>query len=295
MESDLEKLIQVLNTFMESDDDALSLPSLEENIYHASPGLTASGLVLLNRSPAHFKAIYIDQLEKPETPAMRLGAAAHAAVLDPTSFELNYVSDEVMENQNRRTKAFKQELETWQKLNPGKTMLKAAEYELAKNIRESVYSNSFAKELLQHGSGEFSQYRKLEGFLCKARADYYRNDGVIVEVKTTSDARRDEFERKLYNMNYHLKAAWYNRIFEGADYFFIVVENTPPYGVMVYHACEAMVEAGKAKMVRSFQTYQQCARSGVWPGYQQTEVEEITLPSWAWSREESLEETGLVR
>ena len=73
--------------------------------YHAdTSAISASGLKLFMRSPAHYYAAYLDpnRVERQPTPAMRLGTATHCAILEPTRFNAEYAV--IPESIDRRTK-----------------------------------------------------------------------------------------------------------------------------------------------------------------------------------------------
>lgn len=61
-------------------------PEMSNEDYHSSPGISKSGLDLVSKCPALYKARYIDGVDQDETPAMRIGSAAHAMILQPDEF-----------------------------------------------------------------------------------------------------------------------------------------------------------------------------------------------------------------
>ena len=78
--------------------------------YHAdTSAISASGLKLFRRSPAHHYAAYLDpnRIERKPTAAMKLGTATHCAILEPERFNGEYTV--VMpEGLDRHTTAGKQ-------------------------------------------------------------------------------------------------------------------------------------------------------------------------------------------
>lgn len=60
--------------------------------YHNGAGVSKSGLDLVGRSPAHYKAKYLDGIDEvtSDTPAKRFGAAFHLRTLEPEIFEADY-------------------------------------------------------------------------------------------------------------------------------------------------------------------------------------------------------------
>lgn len=54
--------------------------------YHGGPGVSKSGLDLINANPATYRYVKDNPEERTETPDMRIGTALHAAVLEPELF-----------------------------------------------------------------------------------------------------------------------------------------------------------------------------------------------------------------
>ena len=113
-------------------------PNISNEEYHASEGISASGLKLISRSPAHYKYSV-----REETLAMRRGSATHCKVFEPDQFENRYA---VAPECDKRTKAGK---ETWAELEAsGKIILSADEYEQVTNMAASVRTDDDAGQLV---------------------------------------------------------------------------------------------------------------------------------------------------
>jgi exodeoxyribonuclease VIII len=257
--------------------------------YHRGPGLSASGLKLLAQSPSHFKGSV-----REETPAMRIGTALHTAVLEPDRFADEYVAAPDID---RRTKAGK---EAWAELEQsGKLVLSAKEYGDACGMAEAIRRHSIAVSLVSGGMAERSVYWECTAvvadavgeeevpFLCKARPDYIRplsKGHLVVDLKTTPDAR--DFERSAYSLGYHLQAAHYRSGLNSTPYgapksfVFVVVEKTPPYGVMVYDASQEFLNRGHDENTALYSLYAKCLKTGSWPGYEE-KIQILSLPKWA--------------
>lgn len=271
--------------------------------YHAGEGISKSGLDLIHRSPAHYMAAKLAPRE--ETPALVLGTAVHAAVLEPDRFLAEYVATPAFD---RRTKAGREVFAEFQVENAGKTLIAQEQYETALAIRDAVYAHPVAKRLLVGGRAEQSAYWEQEiaysnPMLCKCRPDYLRPDGLIVDLKTTEDARADHFLRSVVNYRYYVQQAWYQRGLslacrgastedgvmptealylseEGENAFiFLAVEKQPPYGIGVYLLPPELAEQGRIEMEQDLALYASCMRSGTWPGYAES-VQVLDMPKW---------------
>lgn len=268
---------------------------IHENVpaetYHAWDLISNSRLsILQDRTPAHLRAA-IDNPPAP-TEAQVIGTATHVAVLEPDLFPGLYVRAPKFD---RRTTKGKTAAEAFEAENTDRVALAGDAYDLCIALRDAVQAHSLARSLIQEAAG-----RELSlvwddlytGAACKARLDgLARSIGAIVDLKTTTDASPREYTRSLHKWGYHRQAAFY---LDGAavldidctDFAQVVVEKSPPYGVVVYRIDEAAIEAGRRQLRRLIRTYSDCLDSGVWPAYSET-IQPITLPPWAWSQIEA--------
>ena len=265
-------------------------PGVYSNIsnddYHASDGVSKSGLSLILKSPAHYAARYIHGEPEEPTPAMEFGTAFHAAVLEPYMFASDWA---VQPDVNRRTKAGKEKWEKFLSENEGKHLLKHDDMTTIENMREAVLSHPAASRLLTGGSPELSIYWNDRAYnvLCKCRPDYLLADSMIaVDLKTCVDASYDGFSKACANFGYHIQAAFYmdgiSSIFERQckAFVFIAVEKKPPYAVAVYTLDRESVDYGRMEYREAIARYAECLRNNTWPGYD-SQVKEISLPRWA--------------
>jgi exodeoxyribonuclease VIII len=258
--------------------------------YHKWDALSNTGLGHLTRSPAHYKAY----LEEPpaDTPAFKLGRAVHAAVLEPEIFKAQYAFAPM--DLNIRTNAGKEELAELEKKFGVSNVLSFADYQMCLEIQVSVRKRKAATGLLG-GDGECEVSvlwtDEASGIVCKARADRISpklSGGTIVDLKTTGDASRAEFEKSIFNFGYHRQGAFYLAGFQavGIDvrhFSIIAVEKKRPYAVAPYRLTDGAIDAGLDQINPLLELYNKCKENDEWPGYPDR-VQDIALPSWAWSR-----------
>lgn len=264
------------------------LLEIEADEYHANPAVGHSSLVKIMRSPAHYLE-YITNKPGP-TPAMLLGTAAHAAILEPALFSRDFVAAPSFD---RRTKEGKALAEAWANDNAGKTPLTPEQFEAVQGMSLAVQGHAGAARLLGDGIAEGSAFwtDAETGIGCKCRPDFTSMlDGNIVgiaDVKTCADASTEEFARSMVKFGYDLQAAFYQdgiKAITGSTvpFYFVAVEKTAPYAVAVYRASDEVIEVGRAKYRGALQLMKWCQDSGGWPGYQPSgEIEVIDLPRWA--------------
>jgi hypothetical protein len=262
--------------------------TLSNDEYHASEGISKSGLDLIAKSPLHYWAKYIDPQREPRdpTPSMRLGTAIHAAVLEPDRFAVEY---RVAPDVDRRTKEGKAAFETFQQIcaESKATPISASDFEICKAVSRQVRSHPTAQMLFDTGAAEQSAYwiDDETGVLCKCRPDWLTRQ-VVVDLKSTTDASPQAFQRSAYAYRYHVQAAWYLDGLAAATgkrrdvFVFAAFEKDPPFACAFYYADESMIAAGRAEYRALLRQYAECLQTGKWQGYP-IELQALTLPGWA--------------
>ncbi len=123
------------------------------------------------------------------------------------------------------------------------------------------------------------------GHPCKARADYIRDDDIMVDLKTTMDASLSEFSRSIAKFGYHRQDAMYSDGFEACfgrpsrGFVFVAVETKPPHAVGVYTLDAESADAGRIEYQTLLNSFAECMESGNWPAYSDN-IETIELPRW---------------
>lgn len=259
--------------------------------YHGDVSrISKSGLDKIAKSPAHYFAKYLDPNRVKEEPTKALidGKAVHAAVLEPEVFARDYV---LAPKVDRRTKEGKQVWEDFQNINAGKEIISLDTYEMCQRICDAVRSHVSASYLFKSGKAEQTIFwdDNETGAPCKMRADWISSEGYIVDLKTTEDASAYSFGRSAHNYRYDVQAAFYSDGFYRATgnpaqaFIFIAVEKEPPYAIGVYFMDQQVYELGREKYKRDLQTYMDCRKSGIWPGYD-PEAMPLKLPAYAFNK-----------
>lgn len=255
--------------------------------YHATQALSASGLKLMKRSPAHYYGEHFDPKRPPPaapTAAMANGTLVHCAIFEPDALASRYVVKPA------GMKLSTKEGMAWRDAQTA-TIVDAADMAAALAQADAVRAVPELAALLSDGYGEASAFwiDPSTGELCKCRPDWTSpsGDGVIlIDGKTTRDASPDGFGRAIWNLDYHLAAAWYTDGFEAATglrvhgFVFAAVENTWPHAACAYMLGDDVLDAARRENRRLLNTYAECRRTGQWPGYT-AGVSLINLPRWA--------------
>lgn len=252
--------------------------------YHDGPGVSSSGLKEILKSPAHFLAY---QAEERDSVALRYGRLAHLRILEPELYnETTIIAPKV----DRRTSEGKRLWADFLEASAGRMAVSSEEHFEMTALHKAVQASDLARGVFSQGRAELSVYWRDEatGVLCRARGDYVRTKGIF-DLKTTPDARAREFQRSVAKYRYHLSAAFYLDGFktvlpEVSSFTWVAVEKTKPYGIGMFVADPEAIAVGRNEYRRALETYADCQRRGVWPGYEDQFVN-LTLPAWYASSE----------
>ena len=271
--------------------------------YFEREGISATLLkAIIKQSPVHaqhrmehFKA----------TPAMNLGTAFHASVLEFEKYsELIAVEPEI----NKRTKAGKEEYAEFLKTVGNKTVITREQDETAQQMQEVCLAHPMVKRLLNdcdcyemEVGFDYDYLAEVDNGMsipCKAKIDAVSAEGkIIVDFKTTADASPETFSKQSANLLYHLQMAWYAKAMgwgiDEVSAYIVAVENKAPYGTVVYKLPEETLREGWFLCKRavfqwlSFEeqvALQECCDDSIpiQPYYEYTtHAELLELPKWS--------------
>lgn len=257
--------------------------------YHEHPAISKSGLDLIHRSPLHY---YCEKLgedaekKRKKTKAMDIGTAFHILALEPDKFDTHVA---VSPKLDLRTVKGKETFEDFCASNAGKIILRHDDMEDMREMAKSIREHKAARYLLQgKGMVEASMFFREEIYQvdCRIRPDWMRDDGLLIDIKTTENAAPEQFDRHFWNYRYHVQAAFYldgyaavhGRPAQG--FTFIAVEKSPPYAVSVRLITEEYALIGRRAYMQDIEQFAKCQAEHAWPGYGD-DVREIQPPAWA--------------
>jgi hypothetical protein len=266
--------------------------------YQRIEAISITRLKELRRSPQHYQWA----LAHPKDSApMTLGIATHVAVLEPERFERDFAIWERRTDADASAPRRGQYWDEFTTLHLGKTVLTRDEGYLARDIAKAVRASTLAMKYLASGDPEVSLTWSLGEWACKGRIDWWTGqDGkpVLVGLKTARDCRHMIFGSQAAKLGYHLQWAFYHDGFvsnrgEAPQMIEVVVESEAPHAVAVYRIPNDVIEQGRDEYRRLLERLAECETSGQWPGPNPQE-EDLTLPSWAYQREDDdLTDLGL--
>jgi len=259
--------------------DPCYVSDMPADVYHAHDSISNTGLKLMMRSPAHYK--YSDAKDK-STRFKVAGSALHMACLEPDIFYDTYHL--LRSSENRMSSDYKEAKKEYGE----ELVLVKPEIEKIEGMAKSL-SNSKIYECIDN----YNCGKELSGFaidpetglMCRHRFDAII-DGIAIDLKTTTDARKPAFSKKILDFGYHIQAAFYadqHRWITGDDiekFIFAAIETSAPYAVKIYELDQDSIEAGRKKYRQALNEYAQCKDTDTWPSYDQ-DIETIGIPQWA--------------
>lgn len=254
---------------------------MTEAEYRAHPALNWSRLRRIRQSPQHFAA---GDVAVEDTPALRLGRAAHVATLEPEAYAARYTT---WDGGRRAGKAWESFAEG--AAAAGVEVLTADEAAQVAALATAVRTHTGAASLLREGRAEVPLFWEVDGRPCKARLDYVAEamgGTVVVDLKTAADASPGGFGRACAQSGYLGQAAWYCDAVEALtgeapSFAFVVVEKTPPFAVGVYAVDEVQLDVGRRLYRRLLRRVRECEERNEWPGYS-SGVGLLEIPAWAY-------------
>jgi hypothetical protein len=280
-----------------------------EDYLGAKEYLSSSDISQLLQSQKHFQAYKNGDVKFEETASQKLGTAVHLAILEPHKFEdqycyydksmLPYPDSTMVKKEN------KQWYEDFCKEKSDKIILTKDEYDKVIAMQQSVYSNSFAKDLLVDCLIEHSSYGVVnhdgQDIPVRVRPDAISIKGnYFISLKTTIDASKDGFANECAKYNYHAKESFYMTCLRSLldenhkplTGYFIAVENKAPYLCQVFDMNEERVysevseffQVGKHLVDIAFSRFLDLKETGKAKGYElesNSEIVPLVLPRYA--------------
>lgn len=274
--------------------------------YHGGPGDSKSDLDRVRRSLLHYKANKESANDNHPTADQAFGTAFHTISLEPDTFWNRYALEPegaprrpsvTQRNAKKPSPETIEAIEFWDKFetdNVGKTLIEAKDYQILADMMGSLSDHPAASSLLgAKGYAEASAYWRdpKTDLLLRCRPDFWREDGIIVDVKTTVDASLEEFSRSVAKWRYHVQAAFYLDGLREAvaqsgsnqsaptEFVFLAIEKKPPYAVGCYVLDDESMRLGRAEYRADLERLAEAKVSDVWPGYGAT-IQRIGVPLW---------------
>lgn len=269
--------------------------TLKAEDYHADPcpepSLSGSiAIPLIHRSPRHawWQHPRLNPAAEPfeASAKMDLGSACHKLLLGAGA------EIEEIEAENFTTKAAREARDVARAAGRIPMLSKDMQtaHEMVAVAKDRLWNSVEAKGPGdESGKAEQTMIWREGAIWCRGMVDWLSvSRRVVVDYKTTgTSARPDDIERHFYDMNYHLKAAFYERGLDVLDrsyigrrrFLFLFQETDPPYECSLIEPSESGMTIGRKQATYAIRRWQQCMATGQWPGYG-SEVYRAAAPQW---------------
>jgi hypothetical protein len=255
-----------------SADTRIGMPELD---YHASLGLSSTGMKWLLRSPKHYRQNMDHRVEKA---AFDLGHCVHAKVLG-VGMGVAVIPEDVLSKSGTTGTDAARAFIAESRAN-GLVPVKADVASRVDRIAEAVLANPKAAALLSlPGDVEVSLFADDPdtGVHLRGRIDKLGTfaDGrlVNIDLKTTTDVRRRKIVRAIEDFGYDVQSETYRhllRLTTGADIaptHLVFVETDAPHEVRVVQLAHPdWIDGGLHKMRHAIDIYARCIATDTWPG-----------------------------
>lgn len=239
------------------------MKKMSDKEYFKISALSNSDFRLLGESVLHFVN---KELFKLESASLTLGSAVHKLVLEPESFNEDFIIEDFEGAElNKNTKVYKEAKAKWLDSVGDREVLSKDLFEqvtlMARNVK------AIAGGLLQNGLAEQAFFSDFDGVPVKCKADYYiESAGVVIDLKTTKSIK--DFKKSVLEYGYGTQSAFYTDVIGSLDkradrFVFILVETTKPYMVSVQEMSIESIEEGRTIYSEHLQTLQDYNKNNI--------------------------------
>ena len=179
------------------------------------------------------------------TSAMVLGTYLHTLVLEPELVSAEFAFYDGATRRGKVWDAFLSE-------NAGKTILTRGDADMAAILMAGYKRCQAALDLFSDGAAETSFFTVIDDVNVKVRCDWLRNNGDIVDLKTTSGGVTDyEVVQTIRRYSYHLSAALYLDVVKqhtgkDGDFYFVFMSKKTGE-TRCFKASDQMIQMGRER------------------------------------------------
>ena len=297
-----------MNAYIELSTPAQLIEKMSNDEYHSRPEFSSSQLKDLLRSAAHFHSHNIIKEHERETKKhLDFGTLAHTLFLEPEQFDAEFVvlpedapkpPTDVMRNAKKPSEESIARVQWWDAFNAEnahKIIITAEQLAGAQRIADNLKSLSMYAEMQNnYGMAEASIFFTDPVFdlQLRVRPDYHIvpcsrfPNGLILDVKTSKDARFHSFSKDSGSLAYDLSAAMYREGFQQyyntddkPPFIYLVGENTAPFLAKQYKASPTFISCGEHRYNKAKELLAESLLINEWDGYS-LDLEEISLPNY---------------
>ncbi len=238
--------------------------------YHAMPGLSATGMKWILRSPKHYRQMIDHRVERA---TFDFGHAVHAKILG-VGMDIAVIPEALLAK-NGAASTLEAKAFIAQARADGLVPVKADVFAKVDAVADAVLTHEKASKLLERpGAPEVSLFGTDPdtGVRLRGRIDYLTDDATNVDIKTTNDVRRHKLARAITEFGYDIQSEAYRHLLringlDPAPTHLVFVEVDPPHDVRVVSLADPLWTLGGERAVRrAIDLYAECIATDTWPG-----------------------------
>lgn len=279
---------------------------LDIELYHGDctdgPGISSSGLrTIEDKSPAHYFAnsyLNPDREEPEPKDHFSFGKAAHTLFLGEDGFKKQFVvrPEKYKDWRTNDAKEWRDEQQT-----AGLSVLVPDQIAAIRGIAKSLAADPLVRSGLLQGAVEHSLIWRdgPTGVWLRSRPDVIPSaDGVLVDLKTTTDASPQAVQRTVVDLGYAMQGALAGIGMKETlgitmtDFVLVWIEKSPPYAVNASPVDPEWIYWARRQLRRAIDKFAKCVETGEWPGYQGEAT--TYMPPWLKTRFEFEDQHGLI-
>jgi len=257
--------------------------NMDEKEYRKADGLNVSKYRMFWEKSGE-KICHEMNQEVTVTEPMEFGTLAHCAILEHEKLDSIYcVWEGNKVKERKRWAEFKEE-------NADKIITTVDRLEALVSIGKRIKKNKEAMMLLNGCQTEVSMFFDMDnGAKCKARLDIVKpTQHIIADVKTTAKIDARDFARAADSTGLMIQAGHYAEAYRkcygidhNPEFWFICIENKPPYQIACRPMTDEYLEYGRQKNIETVSKIKIGEVTGAWSTLADEEgIQELGLPEW---------------
>lgn len=272
--------------------------------YLAMDFMNPSTLVYGCTSMLHLKNAIDRKVE--DTKDMRFGRGVHCLLLSPDEFESMFAvmpdfhldADNVTtkgkiveQSTSKSTKYYKTRKAEFESANAGKDCLSKSEYYEALMMIEQLHAKPSFRRLFEAAgeNREVTLEAEICGVLMKGRVDMLTPQA-IPDAKTCRSIKARKFGNDCADNGYNFKMALYQEFVRQhtchRQCIYVAIEKKQPYDVCVRPIPDDVLAVKLRQAKKILERYKICLESGVWPGVDQGNDDELLyVPEYEYDEE----------
>lgn len=266
---------------------------IDNEDYHAGPGVSNSALKVLRNDPREYHWQYVlGNRDRERKDYFDFGSAVHDIALLGSHANICVIPQDVLSASGSRAgKAWKE----FEADNVGKLLLKQADFDSVMACVKSLHDHPLAGKLLAcEGPAErmFTHDDPLLELRLKCKPDKLAltpKGTVIVDLKTTESVNPSAFVRSIVSYDYDCQRYFYERVLKArgmeiVDFVFVAVSKSRPHCVNCFSISDDDMTTAADMTENSLQELAERYRANDWQPSFTNKVVRLSLPRYAQNR-----------